>query len=213
MSGLIRGWAYYKPKSLSSLEMNDWRLPSHFDHFFILPGKFGFRYLRTYLPQSSGILPITCVSCTNCYTKRLNDQKTGYRSTQRTTWTLPHASIVLLNTQNPQNCIHKKVQSDVHFSTMFAQIRKSYMDQRGKDWEERERDERIKFHLKATVCNMAPKHCTMLVVIKTSTCSSRWRFGSWKRRKFDNLFFISSTRTKCNYIIHALEYEKHKCTL
>jgi len=34
------------------------------------------------------------------------------------------------------------------------------------------------FHLKTTVCSIAPRHCTMLDVISTLTCSSRWRFGS-----------------------------------
>ena len=33
-------------------------------------------------------------------------------------------------------------------------------------------------YLKTTVFNMAPRHWTMLEVIRTSTCSSRWRFGS-----------------------------------
>ena len=35
-------------------------------------------------------------------------------------------------------------------------------------------------YLKTTVCSMAPRHCTIFVVIITSTLSSRWRFGSCK---------------------------------
>ena len=38
-------------------------------------------------------------------------------------------------------------------------------------------------YLKTTVCSMAPRHCTMFFVIITSTCSSRWRLGSWNKRK------------------------------
>ena len=45
-------------------------------------------------------------------------------------------------------------------------------------------------HLNATVCSMAPRHCTMLVVIRTSTCSSRWRLGSWIHTQTHNKIHI-----------------------
>lgn len=55
------------------------------------------------------------------------------------------------------------------------------------------------------MCSMAPKHCTMLLVINTSTCSSKWRLGSCINIQQKYTINLYKLNIYWNIILHILK--------